>query len=120
MVWAVVALVTRCFCLPGNDAADPGPGGDAAGHAGAGGGALGDGSASSNLFEAKHGAVPLSFRTAAMLGALVFIATMGGLIEDAGSSWATLYVGQLGAAGGLAAAGYVGSGWFAICGAAAG
>ncbi|MDV2436426.1 MFS transporter [Actinotignum sanguinis] len=108
IVWAAVALVARCFCLPGNDAADPGPGGDAAGHAGAGAGALGDGSASSNLSEAKHGAAPLSFRTAAMLGALVLIATMGGLIEDAGSSWATLYVGQLGAVGGLAAAGYVG------------
>ncbi|MDY5148110.1 MFS transporter [Actinotignum sanguinis] len=108
IVWAAVALVARCFCLPGNDAADPGPGGDAAGHAGAGAGALGDGSASSNLSEAKHGAAPLSFRTAAMLAALVLIATMGGLIEDAGSSWATLYVGQLGAVGGLAAAGYVG------------
>lgn len=108
IVWAAVALVARCFCLPGNDAADPGPGGDAAGHAGAGAGALGDGSASSNLSEAKHGAAPLSFRTAAMLGALVLIATMCGLIEDAGSSWATLYVGQLGAVGGLAAAGYVG------------
>ncbi|WP_302786481.1 MFS transporter [Actinotignum sanguinis] len=108
IVWAAVALVARCFCLPGNDAADPGPGGDAAGHAGAGAGALGDGSASSNLSEAEHGAAPLSFRTAAMLGALVLIATMGGLIEDAGSSWATLYVGQLGAVGGLAAAGYVG------------
>ncbi|MDY5127802.1 MFS transporter [Actinotignum sp. GS-2025f] len=120
ILWAVVALVARRFCLPGNDAADPGPGGDTAGHAGGGRSEPGDGSASSNLSEGTQEAAPsgapvpaetsgpLAFRTVAMLGALVLIATMGGLIEDAGSSWATLYVGQLGAAGGLAAAGYVG------------
>lgn len=51
---------------------------------------------------------PLTFRTIVQLAALVLIATMGGLIEDAGSSWATLYVHQLGAVSSLAAIGYIG------------
>jgi MFS family permease len=39
---------------------------------------------------------------------LVVIATAGAVVEDAGSSWATLYLGQnLGAAGAVAALGYV-------------
>ncbi|MDY5132047.1 hypothetical protein R6G99_11305, partial [Actinotignum timonense] len=31
ILWAAVALVARRFCLPGNDAADPGPSGAPAG-----------------------------------------------------------------------------------------
>ena len=39
---------------------------------------------------------------------LVVIATAGAVVEDAGSSWATLYLGQnLGAAGAVAALGYI-------------
>jgi MFS family permease len=39
---------------------------------------------------------------------LVVIATAGAIVEDAGSSWATLYLGQnLGAAGAVAALGYI-------------
>ncbi|MHB1989488.1 MFS transporter [Actinotignum timonense] len=120
ILWAAVALVARRFCLPGNDAADPGPSGTPAGHVGGGVGDVGEVEASSALnadtqetepiesSEPSGTSGPLTLRTVAMLGALVLIATMGGLIEDAGSSWATLYVGQLGAVGGLAAAGYVG------------
>lgn len=47
-------------------------------------------------------------RTALVLAALVLIALAGGLVEDAGSTWATVYLaGSLGAVGALAAAGYV-------------
>ena len=38
---------------------------------------------------------------------LVVIATAGAVVEDAGSSWATLYLGGLGAVGGVAALGYI-------------
>jgi MFS family permease len=38
---------------------------------------------------------------------LVVIAIAGAVVEDAGSSWATLYLGELGAVGGVAALGYI-------------
>lgn len=48
------------------------------------------------------------WRAYAALGALVVIATAGAVVEDAGSSWATLYLRDgLGAAGALAVSGYV-------------
>jgi fucose permease len=47
-------------------------------------------------------------RVVGALFLLVVIATAGAVVEDAGSSWATLYLGQnLGAAGAVAALGYV-------------
>lgn len=48
------------------------------------------------------------WRVYAALGALVVIAMAGAVVEDAGSSWATLYLRDgLGAAGALAVSGYV-------------
>jgi hypothetical protein len=48
------------------------------------------------------------WRVYAALGGLVVIATAGAVVEDAGSSWATLYLRDgLGAAGALAVSGYV-------------
>ncbi|WP_369199630.1 MFS transporter [Streptomyces sp. PU-14G] len=47
-------------------------------------------------------------RTAYVLGALVLIATAGTLVEDAGNSWAALYLsGSLHASAALAASGYI-------------
>ena len=52
--------------------------------------------------------VPRRGRTAAILGALVLIAIAGTLVEDAGNSWATLYLARdLGAASTIAATGFV-------------
>ncbi|WP_062947028.1 MFS transporter [Brachybacterium sp. sponge] len=52
--------------------------------------------------------VPRGGRTAAILGALVLIAIAGTLVEDAGNSWATLYLARdLGAASTIAATGFV-------------
>jgi fucose permease len=48
------------------------------------------------------------WRTYATLAALVVLATAGATMEDSGSSWATLYLGDsLGAAGAVAVSGYV-------------
>jgi fucose permease len=48
------------------------------------------------------------WRVYATLGALVVLAVAGAAVEDSGSSWATLYLGDhLGAAGALAVSGYV-------------
>jgi fucose permease len=50
----------------------------------------------------------VGWRIYAALGALVIIAIAGAAVEDAGSSWATLYLRDgLGAAGAVAALGYV-------------
>jgi MFS family permease len=87
-LFAVVALVAFRFRLRGadDDAAD-----DTPGSAGAG----------------VRGPV-LSTRTVAILAALVLIGIGGALVEDAGSSWATLYLSAgLGAPAALAATGYV-------------
>jgi fucose permease len=55
---------------------------------------------------ARNGGV--GWRIYAALGALVIIAIAGAAVEDAGSSWATLYLRDgLGAAGAVAALGYV-------------
>jgi MFS family permease len=45
--------------------------------------------------------------TYAVLAALVGIATAAATVEDAGSSWATLYLRELGAAGAIAVSGYI-------------
>lgn len=87
-LFAVVALVAFRFRLRGadDDAADGAPGPAGAGVRGPG----------------------LSTRTVAILAALVLIGIGGALVEDAGSSWATLYLSAgLGAPAALAATGYV-------------
>lgn len=67
------------------------------------------------LTDAANGATPntaarrsVSPRTIFILAALVLLGVAGALIEDAGSSWAALYLGgSLGAAAGLATSGYI-------------
>ncbi|GAB2471836.1 MFS transporter [Promicromonospora xylanilytica] len=86
-VFAIVALVALRFRLPGRDGdADDGTGPASAGVRGA----------------------AVSPRTVAIVAALVLIAIGGALVEDAGSSWATLYLSSsLGAPAALAATGFV-------------
>ncbi|MFE4670453.1 MFS transporter [Streptomyces sp. NPDC056716] len=93
---AVLCVLAACgalrHCLPGPDtepATDPGPGAD-------GGTAPGP------------RPVPTGSRRTYVLAALVLIAMAGTLVEDAGSSWAALYLsGSLHAAAALAASGYI-------------
>lgn len=87
VLFSLVALVALRFCLPGRDGddqavADPGQLGDRVG--------------------ASRG------RVVVILAALVLIATAGTLVEDAGNSWAAIYLsGSLGAAAAVAATGYI-------------
>ena len=90
-IFAIVALVALRFRLPGRDG-DVDEASGAVGPAQAGG---------------VRGA-GVSPRTVAIITALVLIAIGGALVEDAGSSWATLYLsGTLGAPAALAATGFV-------------
>lgn len=110
LLCAILALVAWHFCLPRRDATAPSgkhDGGDGDGDV------IGDTRDSEASTHPPKATCPeatpsLPIRTVVQLGALVLIATMGGLIEDAGSSWATLYVHQLGAVSSLAAIGYIG------------
>ncbi|NMF28053.1 MFS transporter [Cellulosimicrobium aquatile] len=102
-LFAVVALVALRWCLPGLDGEAPDavaaeavatPAGAPAGAEPAGTGAA--------LARASRA------RTAAVLAALVLVAVAGTLVEDAGSTWAAVYLsGSLGAPATLAAAGFV-------------
>ena len=88
VLFAAVSLVALRFCLPGLDR----PTGQ---DSGAGPEAPGSG-------------VRIGARTLALLAALVLIAIAGTLVEDAGNSWAALYLGDtLGAPAALAATGYI-------------
>lgn len=51
--------------------------------------------------------IPVSARTIITITALVLIAVAAVAVEDAGNSWATLYLSSLGAPGPLAAAGFI-------------
>ncbi|WP_405607633.1 MFS transporter [Streptomyces sp. NBC_01508] len=90
VVFAIAACVALRFCLPGPDteqAVEP----DAAGHE-----------------KRRTGRTAAGRRTTYVLAALVLIATAGTLVEDAGSSWATLYLSEsLHAPVTLAAGGYI-------------
>ncbi|MFC8309045.1 MFS transporter [Streptomyces olivaceus] len=90
VVFAVAACVALRYCLPGPDT-------EAAEETAAGAGTP------------AAGSVPAAGRrTTCVLAALVLIATAGTLVEDAGSSWATLYLSDsLHASVALAASGYV-------------
>ncbi len=102
-LFAVVALAALRWCLPGLDGETPDavaaeavatPAGAPAGAEPAGTGAA--------LARASRA------RTAAVLAALVLVAVAGTLVEDAGSTWAAVYLsGSLGAPATLAAAGFV-------------
>ncbi|NHI11636.1 sugar phosphate permease [Streptomyces sp. KO7888] len=92
VVFAVAACVALRYCLPGTET-DTGT----AAETGAG-----DGAASPERAPAT------GLRTGWVLAALVLIATAGTLVEDAGMSWATLYLSDsLHATAALAASGYV-------------
>jgi MFS family permease len=122
LLFAVVALLARRAALPGLDtedvpadpvalAADGSAQGRAAERAaGADGsaqdGAASDGSAPSRGAPGTGG--PRRRRTALVLGALVLIAIAGTLVEDAGNSWATLYLSRdLAAPATIAATGFI-------------
>ncbi|MFF8780092.1 MFS transporter [Streptomyces sp. NPDC015140] len=90
VVFAVAACVALRFCLPGpeTEAAEEEDGGDGA--------------------RRTAPAPAAGARIRYVLAALVLIATAGTLVEDAGSSWATLYLSDsLHASVALAASGYV-------------
>ncbi|MFE1845655.1 MFS transporter, partial [Streptomyces sp. NPDC059515] len=88
-LFAAVALVALRYCLPGPDT-EPAADGD--------GGA-------DRRSTGRPAAGP---RTAYVLAALVVIATAGTLVEDAGNSWAALYLSDsLRASAALAASGYI-------------
>jgi MFS family permease len=89
-IFATVALVALRFRLPGKD-------GDTA-----------DDAATGSRPETRLRGAAVSPRTLLILTALVLIAIGGTLAEDAGSSWAALYLsGTLGAPAALAATGFV-------------
>ncbi|MEV6423912.1 MFS transporter [Streptomyces sp. NPDC051662] len=90
VVFAVAALAASRFCLPGQETE---PAGDSV-----------DDAPDARRKEAS-GRGP---RTLFVLGALVLIATAGALVEDAGSSWAAVYLSDsLEASVALAASGYI-------------
>lgn len=96
VVFSLVAVVALRFCLP---ATESGP----------------DAAPDTASPDATHESVgpdaarrgPLTGHLVVMLGALVIIAIAGSLVEDAGMSWASLYITSLGAPGSVAAAGFV-------------
>ncbi|AXE89206.1 MFS transporter [Streptomyces sp. Go-475] len=91
VLFGIAACVALRYCLPGPDTE---PVADEAGPAGPG-----------PRTERNAAAPP---RTAWMLAALVLIATAGILVEDAGNSWAALYLsGSLHASVTVAASGYI-------------
>lgn len=92
VVFSLVAIVALRFCLPSSDTGPDAVPPDAT-HV----------SASSDT--AHRG--PLTGHLVVVLGALVLIAIAGSLVEDAGMSWASLYITSLGAPGSVAAAGFV-------------
>lgn len=86
-IFATVALVALRFRLPGKD---------------------GDDDATSSTSNGRLRGAAVSPRTVLVITALVLVAIGGTLAEDAGSSWATLYLsGSLGAPAALAATGFV-------------
>ncbi|WP_328498546.1 MFS transporter [Streptomyces sp. NBC_00414] len=102
VVFAVAACVALRFCLPGPET-DTEPGAET--------GSAAESAAESGLDgrTGRQGKRPaVGRRTAYVLAALVLIATAGTLVEDAGSSWAALYLSDsLSASVELAASGYI-------------
>lgn len=103
-LFAVVALVALRWCLPGLDgeAPDAVPAEAEAGAAAGAPASAEPAGAGAALARASRG------RTAAVLAALVLVAVAGTLVEDAGSTWAAVYLsGPLGAPATIATAGFV-------------
>ncbi|MBV8928406.1 MAG: MFS transporter [Mycobacteriaceae bacterium] len=84
VVFSITAAVAYRFLLPGPDDAP-------------------DAAATTD----KHAAGSRRFATYVVLAALVVIAIAGAMIEDSGSSWATLFLRHLGAPGAIAVFGYI-------------
>ncbi|GHA06148.1 MFS transporter [Streptomyces tauricus] len=110
VVFAVAACVALRFCLPGPET-EPETAGDAVAGPEADTGSATDSAAKSGPDSRGQRQVRRPTpgrRTAYVLGALVLIATAGTLVEDAGNSWAALYLsGSLSASVTLAASGYI-------------
>ncbi|MCJ7859096.1 MFS transporter [Corynebacterium kalidii] len=103
-VFSLVAVTASRYCLP---VSDDGPGAAPT---------VAEDAAATPATSAASGApaasghsrrAPLSGRVVAVLAALVVIAVAGSLVEDAGMSWASLYITSLGAPGSVAATGFV-------------
>jgi MFS family permease len=92
-VFAIVALIALRFCLPGRDDDD----------------AEADAEATAEPAELKSALRrAVSPRLVMILIALTLIAMAGAVAEDAGNSWATLYLGEsLGAAAAIAPLGFI-------------
>lgn len=86
LIFAAVALTAWKFCLPARGPVEP-------------------------VEEHAVAAAPVPAasraRITVVIAALVLIASAGIMVEDAGNSWATLYLGSLGAPSALAASGYI-------------
>ena len=93
VVFAIVALVALRFCLPGRDEDD----------------VVADAEATAEPAELKSALRrAVSPRLVMILIALTLIAMAGAVAEDAGNSWATLYLGEsLGAAAAIAPLGFI-------------
>ncbi|MFF7293753.1 MFS transporter [Microbacterium sp. NPDC008134] len=92
VLFSAVSLTALRFCLPGLDAASLAADEEAVADPGEVQAAV------------RAGIRP---RVVLMLIALVIIAMAGTIVEDAGNSWATLYLGSLGAPAAIAATGFI-------------
>lgn len=92
VLFSAVSLTALRFCLPGLDAA----------------GAAADEDAVADPADVRAAVrAGIRPRVVLMLIALVIIAMAGTIVEDAGNSWATLYLGSLGAPAAIAATGFI-------------
>lgn len=89
-LFSVVALVAQQYCLPGLDGTDP--------HRAP----ADDGAAPGRSASRTRG------RTVTLLGAFVLVAICGAVVEEAGNSWAAVYLrNELGAPGAVAATAFI-------------
>lgn len=89
VLFSTVSLIALRFCLPGKDEEE-------------------DEDAIADVDEIRTTVrMGATTRTILILTALTVIATMGTIVEDAGSSWATLYLTSLGAPAAFAATGFI-------------
>ncbi len=92
VLFSAVSLTALRFCLPGLDAA----------------GAAADEDAVADPADVRAAVrAGIRPRVVLMLIALVIIAMAGTIVEDAGNSWAALYLGSLGAPAAIAATGFI-------------
>lgn len=92
VLFSAVSLTALRFCLPGLDAA----------------GAAADEDAVADPADVRAAVrAGIRPRVVLMLIALVIIAMAGTIVEDAGNSWASLYLGSLGAPAAIAATGFI-------------